>query len=133
MTTTYHGEVWEIGDVLVPRYAPTAKDGTSKVLLIEHAKSVDAISPINGKLTAAGKVLVRAINGPRPGVIHQAISEKLTKLKSNTPDPIETDTEEKLQRRVEHDLYYIENWSLLLDLYILAMTPISLVRTKAAY
>ena len=26
-------------------------------------------------------------------------------------------------QRVEHDLYYIENWSLLLDLYILVMTP----------
>ena len=31
----------------------------------------------------------------------------------------ETDTREKIQRRVEHDLYYIENWSVLLDLQIL--------------
>ena len=31
----------------------------------------------------------------------------------------ETDTEEKIQQRVEHDLYYIENWSVLFDLYIL--------------
>lgn len=45
----------------------------------------------------------------------------------------ETDTAEKLERRVEHDLHYIENWSLPLDLYILAMTPISLVTTKNAY
>ena len=28
--------------------------------------------------------------------------------------------------RVDHDLYYIENWSILLDLYILVMTPVSL-------
>jgi exopolysaccharide biosynthesis polyprenyl glycosylphosphotransferase len=34
----------------------------------------------------------------------------------------ETDTLEKMQRRVEHDLYYIDNWSLLLDLKIMAMT-----------
>jgi Undecaprenyl-phosphate glucose phosphotransferase len=34
----------------------------------------------------------------------------------------ETDTLEKMQRRVEHDLYYIENWSLLLDLKIMVMT-----------
>lgn len=34
----------------------------------------------------------------------------------------ETDTLEKMQRRVEHDLYYIDNWSLLLDLKIILMT-----------
>ncbi|MHA1158677.1 MAG: undecaprenyl-phosphate glucose phosphotransferase, partial [Alphaproteobacteria bacterium] len=31
----------------------------------------------------------------------------------------ETDTQEKIEYRVRHDLYYIENWSVLLDLYIL--------------
>ena len=45
----------------------------------------------------------------------------------------ETDTLEKIERRVEHDLYYIENWSLALDLYILTMTPLSLLNTKNAY
>jgi len=45
----------------------------------------------------------------------------------------ETDTPEKIQQRVEHDLYYIENWSILLDLYILAITPIALVRGGNAY
>ena len=45
----------------------------------------------------------------------------------------ETDTTEKLQRRVEHDLYYIENWSLALDLYILWRTPISLLKSENAY
>ncbi|MFK7791614.1 MAG: undecaprenyl-phosphate glucose phosphotransferase [Devosiaceae bacterium] len=39
----------------------------------------------------------------------------------------ETDTLEKLERRVEHDLYYIENWSILLDLQVLAMTPLALI------
>ena len=39
----------------------------------------------------------------------------------------ETDTEEKIQRRVEHDLYYIENWSVWFDLVILFKTPISLI------
>ncbi len=42
----------------------------------------------------------------------------------------ETDTLEKIERRVEHDLYYIENWSLLLDLQILAMTPMALLTNK---
>jgi Undecaprenyl-phosphate glucose phosphotransferase len=45
----------------------------------------------------------------------------------------ETDTAEKLQRRVEHDLYYIENWSPAFDLYILARTPISLLKGESAY
>ncbi len=45
----------------------------------------------------------------------------------------ETDTSEKIQNRVEHDLYYIENWSLLFDLYILARTPFALLKTENAY
>ncbi|MCK1511716.1 undecaprenyl-phosphate glucose phosphotransferase [Bradyrhizobium sp. 190] len=34
----------------------------------------------------------------------------------------DTDTLEKMQRRVEHDLYYIDNWSLLFDLRIILLT-----------
>lgn len=34
----------------------------------------------------------------------------------------ETDTLEKMQRRVEHDLFYIDNWSLGFDLRIILMT-----------
>jgi Undecaprenyl-phosphate glucose phosphotransferase len=34
----------------------------------------------------------------------------------------ETDTEEKIERRVEHDLYYIDNWSPLFDLKVILMT-----------
>lgn len=45
----------------------------------------------------------------------------------------ETDTEEKIQKRVDCDLYYIENWSVFLDLYILLKTPYSLLNTKNAY
>jgi Undecaprenyl-phosphate glucose phosphotransferase len=45
----------------------------------------------------------------------------------------ETDTSEKIQRRVEHDLYYIENWSVFFDLQILAMTPMALFKTENAY
>jgi Undecaprenyl-phosphate glucose phosphotransferase len=45
----------------------------------------------------------------------------------------ETDTHEKIQNRVAHDLYYIENWSVLFDLYILACTPIALLKTESAY
>jgi Undecaprenyl-phosphate glucose phosphotransferase len=45
----------------------------------------------------------------------------------------ETDTHEKIQNRVEHDLYYIENWSVLFDLYILLRTPFALLNTESAY
>jgi Undecaprenyl-phosphate glucose phosphotransferase len=45
----------------------------------------------------------------------------------------ETDSQEKIQARVEHDLYYIENWSILLDLYILLKTPFALAKTENAY
>jgi Undecaprenyl-phosphate glucose phosphotransferase len=45
----------------------------------------------------------------------------------------ETDTPEKLQNRVEHDLYYIENWSIFFDIYILAITPFALINTENAF
>ncbi|WP_226573155.1 undecaprenyl-phosphate glucose phosphotransferase [Acuticoccus sediminis] len=46
----------------------------------------------------------------------------------------ETDTNQKLHGRVRYDIEYIENWSFWLDLYILVITPISLIfRSKNAY
>ena len=45
----------------------------------------------------------------------------------------ETDTAEKIEKRVEFDLYYINNWSVFLDLYILARTPLSLLSDRNAY
>src|SRR5579863_1850916 len=45
----------------------------------------------------------------------------------------ETDSREKILRRVEHDLYYIENWSILFDLYIVLRTPFALMRGESAY
>ena len=45
----------------------------------------------------------------------------------------ETDTEEKLKGRIAADLEYIESWSLLLDVYILARTPFALLKSENAY
>ena len=45
----------------------------------------------------------------------------------------EIDREEKIQKRVEFDFYYIENWSVLFDLYILCRTPLALLKTENAY
>lgn len=45
----------------------------------------------------------------------------------------ETDTSEKIQRRVECDLFYIENWSVMFDMLILARTPFALLKNENAY
>jgi Undecaprenyl-phosphate glucose phosphotransferase len=45
----------------------------------------------------------------------------------------ETDTDEKMQKRVDHDLYYIDNWSLVLDLHILLRTVVSPTSHRNAY
>ncbi|MBV9565731.1 MAG: undecaprenyl-phosphate glucose phosphotransferase [Bradyrhizobium sp.] len=46
----------------------------------------------------------------------------------------EIDNEEKIQKRVEFDLYYIENWSVLFDTYILLKTPVALMtKNENAY
>ncbi|WP_269930224.1 undecaprenyl-phosphate glucose phosphotransferase [Aminobacter sp. HY435] len=45
----------------------------------------------------------------------------------------EMDTDEKIRKRTEFDLYYIENWSLWFDIKILFLTPIRLLDTENAY
>lgn len=45
----------------------------------------------------------------------------------------ETDTLDKMQKRVEHDLWYIDNWSLGLDLKIIAQTIFKGFRNANAY
>ena len=45
----------------------------------------------------------------------------------------EIDNEEKLRKRVEYDLFYIDNWSLWLDLKIIARTVLSPTAYRNAY
>ena len=45
----------------------------------------------------------------------------------------ETDTEDKLIRRVDADLEYIANWSLWLDFAVLVRTPVSILIERNAY
>lgn len=45
----------------------------------------------------------------------------------------ETNTSEKMRLRVEADLHYIENWSLLMDLKIILMTGVTVWFQEAAY
>ena len=42
-----------------------------------------------------------------------------------------TDTEEKMALRIEHDLWYIQNWSLWLDIKILLQTPLAMFHRNA--
>jgi Undecaprenyl-phosphate glucose phosphotransferase len=60
----------------------------------------------------------------RPGVTGWA---QIHGLRGEIDDPA------ALRARVEHDLYYIENWSLRLDLHILAVTPFRLLDRRGAY
>ncbi len=45
----------------------------------------------------------------------------------------ETDTEDKIKNRVEHDIYYIENWSVFFDIEIILRTIISGFGGENAY
>jgi len=45
----------------------------------------------------------------------------------------ETDTEKKIKSRIEHDLYYIENWSILIDLEIICRTAFAVFMSRDAY
>jgi len=78
-----------------------------------------------------------SIVGPRPHAIaHNEMYRKLIKgymLRHKVPPGItgwaqingfrgETDTLEKMKGRIDHDLEYLRNWSLRLDLYIIAKT-----------
>ncbi len=45
----------------------------------------------------------------------------------------ETDTVEKIAQRVNHDLEYINRWSLGFDFYILMKTPFALLKSENAY
>ena len=44
-----------------------------------------------------------------------------------------TDTDEAMRRRVDHDLYYIDNCSVGFDLHILLLTLISPKASRNAY
>jgi len=45
----------------------------------------------------------------------------------------ETDTHEKIEKRVKYDLDYIDRWSIAFDLYIIAKTPFALLKSTNAY
>lgn len=89
-----------------------------------------------------------SIVGPRPhAVVHNEIYRKLIRgymMRHKTKPGItgwaqvngwrgETDMLEKMQKRVEHDLYYLNNWSLWLDIWIIIRTVWVVLQRKNAY
>ena len=44
-----------------------------------------------------------------------------------------TDKLEQMEIRVQHDLYYINNWTITFDLAIIALTVVSMINSKDAY
>lgn len=45
----------------------------------------------------------------------------------------ETDTLDKMEGRVRHDIYYLEHWSFWMDLKIIALTPLATIQNKNVY
>lgn len=89
-----------------------------------------------------------SIVGPRPhAVAHNELYRKLIKgymLRHKVRPGItgwaqvnglrgETDVLEKMQGRIEHDLYYLQNWSIWLDLWIIVRTVVVVLRRDNAY
>jgi exopolysaccharide biosynthesis polyprenyl glycosylphosphotransferase len=60
----------------------------------------------------------------RPGITGWA---QVHGFRGETPDA------ESLERRVQHDLFYVQNWSLLLDLRILLRTALCILHDPAAF
>ena len=44
----------------------------------------------------------------------------------------DTDNEQGLRRRVEFDIYYMEHWSILFDIYVMLRTPLIMLSGKGA-
>lgn len=89
-----------------------------------------------------------SIVGPRPhAVVHNEMYRKLIKgymVRHKVKPGItgwaqvngyrgETDTLEKMQGRIDHDLDYLRNWSLRLDLYIIFKTIRLVIADQKAY
>ena len=45
----------------------------------------------------------------------------------------ETDTLDKMEGRIKHDLYYLEHWSIWMDIKIILMTPLATIQNKNVF
>jgi Undecaprenyl-phosphate glucose phosphotransferase len=148
---TRHGYNNEVIKVLKFRSMTTIEDGRGFKQAVRNDPRVTRVGGILRRtnideLPQLVNVLLgeMSIVGPRPHPIalNEAFAERISpfsrrhKVKPGITGWAqvnghrgETDTIEKMRRRVECDLYYIDNWSFLLDIKIIVMTLFS----KRAY
>ncbi|WP_319531373.1 undecaprenyl-phosphate glucose phosphotransferase [uncultured Cohaesibacter sp.] len=145
--------VWKFRSLYHNQSDQTAKksvtkndDRVTKVGRFIRRTSIDELPQLFNVLSGTLSLV-----GPRPHVVHQQTNNRLFeevadgymarhKVKPGITGWAqihgwrgEVDDDEKLKERVQHDIYYIENWSLALDLYILFATPFKLIAQENAY
>ena len=116
---------------LIPNLVETVKGYAAH----EQDTLEQVIAARNAAASSGSPAAEQALSGALGKLL--ALGEAYPELKANTNfQALQgelADTEDKLVKRIEHDLEYIENWSLALDLYILIKTPLSLLKTENAY
>jgi exopolysaccharide biosynthesis polyprenyl glycosylphosphotransferase len=144
---TRHGYNNEVIKVLKFRSMTTIEDGCHFKQAVKNDPRVTRVGRILRRtnideLPQLVNVLLgeMSIVGPRPHPIalNEAFAEQISPLsrRHKVKPGItgwaqvhghrgETDTIEKMRRRIECDLYYIDNWSFLLDIKIIVMTLFS--------
>ncbi|SDZ76660.1 exopolysaccharide biosynthesis polyprenyl glycosylphosphotransferase [Rubrimonas cliftonensis] len=147
-------EVWKFRSMRVEAADPTARrvvtKGDDRVTRVGRFIRKTSIDELPQLVNVLGGSL--SLVGPRPHVVNavssqaQAFGEIVAgySARHRTKPGItgwaqihglrgEIDQPDALRQRFEHDLYYIENWSIWLDILILLRTPLSLLRTEKAY
>jgi lipopolysaccharide/colanic/teichoic acid biosynthesis glycosyltransferase len=136
----------EQSDATASRLVTKGDPRVTRVGRIIRKTSLDELPQLFNVLTGTLSLV-----GPRPHALHAKAADRLYhevadgyfarhKVKPGITGLAqirgwrgETDTEEKLKGRIAADLEYIESWSLLLDVYILARTPLALLKSDNAY
>lgn len=136
----------EMADPLAKRAVKKGDSRVTRVGRFIRKASIDELPQLFNVLTGELSLV-----GPRPHAINAHTDERLWeevvegyfarhKVKPGITGWAqingwrgEIDSTYKIHKRVEFDIYYIENWSILFDIYIMARTPFALFNTENAY